>query len=167
MQNSKQLDWSKWTGAIHVSSEGSSDNEMTGIKYCPGENLPAYQYIEYKPRCSKTRITTFKYVPDVRNFHRPKEELERSVTDEPEHVEAVINVKEPEVVSDKNVGDTELNMEWRSVKELVEDWDRMCTLEENVTYMEEAKTDRRVSDCLLYTSPSPRDVEESRMPSSA
>ena len=24
-----------------------------------------------------------------------------------------------------------------------------------------------VSDCLLYTSPSPRDVEESRMPSSA
>ena len=25
----------------------------------------------------------------------------------------------------------------------------------------------RVADCLLYTSPSPRDVEESRMPSSA
>ena len=25
----------------------------------------------------------------------------------------------------------------------------------------------RYSDCLLYTSPSPRDVEESRMPSSA
>ena len=25
----------------------------------------------------------------------------------------------------------------------------------------------RASDCLLYTSPSPRDVEESRMPSSA
>ena len=25
----------------------------------------------------------------------------------------------------------------------------------------------RLSDCLLYTSPSPRDVEESRMPSSA
>ena len=24
-----------------------------------------------------------------------------------------------------------------------------------------------ISDCLLYTSPSPRDVEESRMPSSA
>ena len=30
------------------------------------------------------------------------------------------------------------------------------------------KTDRKtVKDCLLYTSPSPRDVEESRMPSSA
>ena len=26
---------------------------------------------------------------------------------------------------------------------------------------------RRFKDCLLYTSPSPRDVEESRMPSSA
>ena len=26
---------------------------------------------------------------------------------------------------------------------------------------------RNVSTCLLYTSPSPRDVEESRMPSSA
>ena len=25
----------------------------------------------------------------------------------------------------------------------------------------------QVGDCLLYTSPSPRDVEESRMPSSA
>ena len=25
----------------------------------------------------------------------------------------------------------------------------------------------QISDCLLYTSPSPRDVEESRMPSSA
>ena len=28
-------------------------------------------------------------------------------------------------------------------------------------------TEVRLSDCLLYTSPSPRDVEESRMPSSA
>ena len=26
---------------------------------------------------------------------------------------------------------------------------------------------RQILDCLLYTSPSPRDVEESRMPSSA
>ena len=26
---------------------------------------------------------------------------------------------------------------------------------------------RHAKDCLLYTSPSPRDVEESRMPSSA
>ena len=30
-----------------------------------------------------------------------------------------------------------------------------------------SKKDRATSACLLYTSPSPRDVEESRMPSSA
>ena len=29
------------------------------------------------------------------------------------------------------------------------------------------KMDEIINDCLLYTSPSPRDVEESRMPSSA
>ena len=29
------------------------------------------------------------------------------------------------------------------------------------------ETERIYSSCLLYTSPSPRDVEESRMPSSA
>ena len=28
-------------------------------------------------------------------------------------------------------------------------------------------TEQQIYDCLLYTSPSPRDVEESRMPSSA
>ena len=31
----------------------------------------------------------------------------------------------------------------------------------------EALNDEKVDACLLYTSPSPRDVEESRMPSSA
>ena len=30
-----------------------------------------------------------------------------------------------------------------------------------------AKPEVRAQSCLLYTSPSPRDVEESRMPSSA
>ena len=34
--------------------------------------------------------------------------------------------------------------------------------------LEERRADRgRLRACLLYTSPSPRDVEESRMPSSA
>ena len=36
--------------------------------------------------------------------------------------------------------------------------------QESQIYVE---ADRRWEDCLLYTSPSPRDVEESRMPSSA
>ena len=31
----------------------------------------------------------------------------------------------------------------------------------------ESLLERQVRNCLLYTSPSPRDVEESRMPSSA
>ena len=30
-----------------------------------------------------------------------------------------------------------------------------------------ASLNKQLTDCLLYTSPSPRDVEESRMPSSA
>ena len=34
-------------------------------------------------------------------------------------------------------------------------------------FLEELKTRGRIYGCLLYTSPSPRDVEESRMPSSA
>ena len=38
-----------------------------------------------------------------------------------------------------------------------------CVTEDNVVDMGESQGD----DCLLYTSPSPRDVEESRMPSSA
>ena len=33
--------------------------------------------------------------------------------------------------------------------------------------LSENEIDSKVRDCLLYTSPSPRDVEESRMPSSA
>ena len=38
-------------------------------------------------------------------------------------------------------------------------------VESNITYNQELKVNDEV--CLLYTSPSPRDVEESRMPSSA
>ena len=41
-------------------------------------------------------------------------------------------------------------------------------LEENGRFVEQAVAPLNVpGDCLLYTSPSPRDVEESRMPSSA
>ena len=42
------------------------------------------------------------------------------------------------------------------------------TQAENVNTEElESKKQELSKDCLLYTSPSPRDVEESRMPSSA
>ena len=36
-----------------------------------------------------------------------------------------------------------------------------------ITGKSEMKTLTQIDSCLLYTSPSPRDVEESRMPSSA
>ena len=40
--------------------------------------------------------------------------------------------------------------------------DRNITIESKETYLND-----EFNTCLLYTSPSPRDVEESRMPSSA
>ena len=40
-------------------------------------------------------------------------------------------------------------------------------LEDNILSFWEDKMTDSVHGCLLYTSPSPRDVEESRMPSSA
>ena len=39
------------------------------------------------------------------------------------------------------------------------------TKKQSAEYRKQLVTD--IDDCLLYTSPSPRDVEESRMPSSA
>ena len=45
---------------------------------------------------------------------------------------------------------------WDDLKSNVKDWSNAA--------VEKAE---EVSNCLLYTSPSPRDVEESRMPSSA
>ena len=42
-----------------------------------------------------------------------------------------------------------------------------ATLGAIVALIFERVVGRKVRDCLLYTSPSPRDVEESRMPSSA
>ena len=43
---------------------------------------------------------------------------------------------------------------------------RLSALDESLL-QDEVVTVETVTDCLLYTSPSPRDVEESRMPSSA
>ena len=65
VQEGQGLDWSKWTGAIHLSPVEQSEQDMTGIKYCPGGELPVYRYVEYKPRFSKKRNTTFVYVTDV------------------------------------------------------------------------------------------------------
>ena len=42
------------------------------------------------------------------------------------------------------------------------DWENAKTLK-----VDERRFERKVRDCLLYTSPSPRDKRQSRMPSSA
>ena len=44
---------------------------------------------------------------------------------------------------------------------------RRCRIDPTKTRPSSEALLRRVRRCLLYTSPSPRDVEESRMPSSA
>ena len=59
----------------------------------------------------------------------------------------------------------------RLVDEVVSRWDDMIRLEGEVASLRrrvrEAELLAKDTGCLLYTSPSPRDVEESRMPSSA
>ena len=137
VQAGLHLDWSKWTEAVHISPEWPSIYDVTGIKYCPGENLPTYQYMEYKPRCSSTRSTTFMYVPDVGT--RPK-----SVTTKPEEMEVGIDVNRLEETRGTAIADTEFT----SVKEMVEEWDKKFTLEDQVDTVnqEGARMDRRTSD---------------------
>ena len=44
---------------------------------------------------------------------------------------------------------------------------KLMTRKEELSLIENGAEDWEIENCLLYTSPSPRDVEESRMPSSA
>ena len=117
--------------------KGPSIYDVTGIKYCPGENLPTYQYMEYKPRCSSTKNTTFMYVPDVGI-------MPKSVTTKPEEMEVGIDVNRLEETRGTAIADTEFT----SVKEMVEEWDKKFTLEDQVETVnkEGAKMDRRTSD---------------------
>ena len=46
-------------------------------------------------------------------------------------------------------------------------WPGSSTNEDEILWRDGTVTDGKGTVCLLYTSPSPRDVEESRMPSSA
>ena len=41
------------------------------------------------------------------------------------------------------------------------------TIRDNISFGDESFSDKEIVDCLLYTSPSPRDISGSRMPSSA
>ena len=49
----------------------------------------------------------------------------------------------------------------RAVLDMMKGWEIMKAVTEGTEYL------RENSDCLLYTSPSPRDLSTSRMPSSA
>ena len=53
---------------------------------------------------------------------------------------------------------------WEMVADLVPENDALICGEEIVSWKD---YDHRSSNCLLYTSPSPRDLSTSRMPSSA
>jgi len=75
----------------------------------------------------------------------------------------------PDVEALKNLGK---GLEPEAVRELIREEIqsfREVVSEEIRSALEQADipTVEKIKDCLLYTSPSPRDVEESRMPSSA
>ena len=61
------------------------------------------------------------------------------------------------------------DFDWDDCVFWTEGWaDKNIPLNKNSTYFVHCvPSPKKYLDCLLYTSPSPRDVEESRMPSSA
>ena len=56
---------------------------------------------------------------------------------------------------------------WDDLEVVGQDWIRVYTWYDDVGGRFVIEWSRALNGCLLYTSPSPRDVEESRMPSSA
>ena len=156
------------SGVVHE-GEGVSINDERGIKYCPGDELPRYQYVEYKPRCSKTRSTTFVYRQD-KTMPEVQLEQEMAVSTQPEQDVTKVIVHEPEerkklstfvYMQDKTMPEVQLEQEMDvstypeqdmaklimhepeegrdlskteahllSVKERVEEWDRLNTVEE-------------------------------------
>ena len=128
-------------GVVHV-SEGVSSYDIMGIKYCPGGELPKYEYVEYKPRCSKSKRTTFEYVQD-RCKPEIQVEQEMDVSTQPRQDEANMIVYEPE--EGRNLVNTEAH--FLSVRERIEDWDRLNSMEEVMeTAKEVVSTARRSSD---------------------
>ena len=75
-----------------------------------------------------------------------------------------MDVDVPEEKDVAEVEQPEVKEENPSVRPVTEDNEREVKLDDQKEPKEELE---QYSDCLLYTSPSPRDVEESRMPSSA
>ena len=107
---------------------------MTGIKYCPGGELPGYDYVEYKPRCSKTKRTTFLYVQD-KTKPEVLVEQEMDVSTQFRQDEAKVIVYGPE----ERTNFVSAERQFLSVKERVEDWDRLNSVEEVVEHLLQAK----------------------------
>ena len=60
-----------------------------------------------------------------------------------------------------------MNFDYTEEQQLIMETAQRFVEEELYPHEEEVERTGEVSDCLLYTSPSPRDLSTSRMPSSA
>ena len=78
-------------------------------------------------------------------------------------VKVTLGPKGRNVVIDKSFGAPRITKDGVTVAKEIELEDKF----ENMGAQMVKEVASRTNDCLLYTSPSPRDVEESRMPSSA
>ena len=74
-----------------------------------------------------------------------------------------------DLTKDRSSGPSKTTNETSKMIETAKDDSEMADLsdEKNTTEETETKRDRLSCSCLLYTSPSPRDLSTSRMPSSA
>ena len=76
------------SGAIHE-DQGLSTNDREGIKYCPGGELPRYNYVSYKPSCSRKKDWVLNINPGSEDRFTEKDNLHiggsTSNNIEPEH----------------------------------------------------------------------------------
>ena len=61
---------------------------------------------------------------------------------------------------------TDLEIAYEELQEKLE-WEHSALSEDEVQWDTIMQRKEKIKDCLLYTSPSPRDLSTSRMPSSA
>ena len=51
------LDWRGVGGVVH-NREVLSTTDISGVKYCPGGDVPVYKFAGYKPNCSRRQLVT-------------------------------------------------------------------------------------------------------------
>ena len=85
----------------------------------------------------------------------------------PDEKDEILNLAQNEVDDIKNKFDRHILTDGERYNKVIDVWTHTAN-QMAMTMMNALKQDRQgFNPCLLYTSPSPRDVEESRMPSSA